>query len=304
MSALAVTDVGPQVLVQDAGRTGLAGIGVGRSGAADRAAYTLGGRLVAHGAGRACLEVAFGGLVATVHGEATIALTGADAHATVDGHPIPHSAPLQVRDGQELRLGMPSAGVRTYLSVRGGFDVPQVLGSRSTDTLAALGPDAVSAGDVLPVADFDGPFPNVDVAPVALPATGRVTLFVLPGPRRDWFADMDSVVVGGPTADSTQSHSSADGGAGWTVSERSNRVGVRLTGTALERRHEHRERELPSEGMMRGCIQVPPDGQPVIFGSDHPVTGGYPVIGVLTAAAADRAAQLQPGQQVDLRWAK
>lgn len=287
MSALQVTEVGPQVLLQDAGRTGHAGIGVGRSGAADRAAYRLGGRLVAHDAGHACLEVAFGGLVAVAHGTVTIALTGADSQATVDGHPVPHSAPLPLHDGQELRLGMPSAGMRTYLSVRGGFDIPPVLGSRSTDTLAELGPDPVSVGDLLPVRSFDGAFPNVDVAPVPLPSSGRVRLQVLPGPRREWFADLDAL---------------CGDGAEWTVSDRSNRVGIRLTGAALERGSGYQDRELASEGMMRGCIQVPPDGQPVIFGSDHPVTGGYPVIGVLTPDAADRAAQLQPGQQVDLRW--
>ncbi len=287
MSGLQITGVGTQALVQDAGRIGWAGIGVGRSGAADRGAYELGSRLVAHGPGPACLEVTFGGLVATVHGALTIALTGADAHALVDGYPIAHSAPVQLLDGQELRLGMPSAGLRTYLSVRGGFDVPAVLGSRSTDTLAELGPDPISPGDLLPVNTFDGDFPNVDIAPVPLPAEGRVRLQVLPGPRRDWVADPDAL-------------SRAD--AGWTVSERSNRVGVRLDGTPLERSAAHQDQELPSEGMVRGSIQVPPDGQPVIFLNDHPVTGGYPVVGVLTAADSDRAAQLQPGQPVELRW--
>ncbi|MGB3685162.1 MAG: biotin-dependent carboxyltransferase family protein [Ornithinimicrobium sp.] len=287
MSALQVTDTGTQVLLQDAGRTGLAGIGVGRSGAADRAAYELGSRLVAHGPGRACLEVTFGGLVATIHGSVTIALTGADAQAVVDSHPIPHSAPIEARDGQELRLGMPSAGLRTYLSVRGGFDVPPVLGSRSTDTLAELGPDPVTAGDLLAVNTFDGAFPNVDIAPVPLPAAGRVRLEVLPGPRRDWVADPEALT---------------DPDVGWTVSDRSNRVGVRLDGTPLTRSPAYRDKELPSEGMVRGSIQVPPDGGPVIFLNDHPVTGGYPVVGVLTTADADRAAQLQPGQPVELRW--
>lgn len=303
MSALEITDVGPQVLVQDAGRTGLAAIGVGRSGAADRAAYELGSRLVAHGEGRACLEMAFGGLVATAHGNLTIALTGAEAHAKVAGQPIPHSAPVELRDGQELRLGMPSAGVRTYLSVRGGFDVPPVLGSRSTDTLAGLGPDPITAGDLLRVADYDGAFPNVDIAPVPLPTAGRVALRVLPGPRRDWFADAEALTSSAAsTSDALTSGASTSSEARWSVSDRSNRVGVRLTGERLHRIDGRRDEELPSEGMVRGSVQVPPDGQPVILLNDHPVTGGYPVIGVLTSAAVDRAAQLQPGQQVVFRW--
>ncbi|MGB3827956.1 MAG: biotin-dependent carboxyltransferase family protein, partial [Ornithinimicrobium sp.] len=169
MSALRIVESGAQTLIQDAGRPGWAAIGVGRSGAADQTAYALGGRLVAHGVGMAALEVTLGGLVARVHGSMTVALTGADAHATLDGQPVAHTAVLDLHDGQELRLGMPSAGLRTYLSVRGGWDVPQILGSRSTDTLAQLGPEPVAPGTVLPVGPYRGPYPNVEVAPVALP---------------------------------------------------------------------------------------------------------------------------------------
>jgi biotin-dependent carboxylase-like uncharacterized protein len=285
MSGLEVVQPGPQALLQDRGRPGLSSIGVGRSGAADVASYELGARLVAHGPGRAALEVTLGGLVARVHGSLTLALTGADADATLDGHPVAHAAPVDVRDGQELRLGMPSAGLRTYVSVRGGFDVAPELGSRSTDTLAGLGPPPVAEGDLLGVGEFEGAFPNVDVAPVPRPTTERVVLAVTAGPRTSWFQDADRL-----------------GERVWTVSERSNRIGQRLQGEALERTPDHADDELPSEGMVRGCVQVPPDGQPVLFGSDHPVTGGYPVIAVVTRADMDRAAQLTPGQELVLRW--
>lgn len=287
MSALEIVQPGPQALLEDGGRPGLASIGVGRSGAADRTAYELGARLVAHDEGLACLEITFGGLVARVHGSMTVALTGADCGATLDGRPVAHAALLDLRDGQELRFGMPSAGLRTYLSVRGGWDVPPVLGSRSTDTLSGLGPARVEAGTLLKVGDYEGSYPNVDVAPVPLPTSHRVTLTVLPGSRMDWFAE--------PEALSDQE---------WTVSERSNRVGIRLTGESMRRDASRREAELPSEGMVRGCLQVPPDGQPVLFLNDHPVTGGYPVIGVVTARDMDRAAQLQAGQKVRFRWTK
>ncbi|MGB7449793.1 MAG: biotin-dependent carboxyltransferase family protein, partial [Ornithinimicrobium sp.] len=245
----------------------------------------LGSRLVAHGPGRAALEVTMGGLVARVHGSLTLALTGADAEATLDGQPLAHAAPVDARDGQELRLGMPSAGLRTYLCVRGGFEADAVLGSRSTDTLAGLGPSPVAEGDLLTVGEFEGAFPNVDVAPVARPTTERVVLTVTAGPRTQWFQDADHL-----------------GQRVWTVSERSNRIGQRLQGEPLERVEAHADDELPSEGMVRGCVQVPPDGQPVVFGNDHPVTGGYPVIAVVSRADMDRAAQLTPGQEVVLRW--
>lgn len=285
MSALEVLDPGPQTLIQDHGRPGLAAVGVGRSGAADRAAYLLGGRLVAHGDGHAALECLLGGLVVRARGSLTLALTGAVAPATIEGAPVPHGAPLHLGDGQVLRLGMPSAGLRTYLTVRGGLAVEPVLGSRSTDTLAGLGPAAVAEGDVIPVAPFTGQFPNVDVAPTAAPASGRVVLDITPGPRHNWFERPEAL------ADTR-----------WQVSSRSNRIGVRLEGQAPGRLPAYVERELSSEGMVRGCLQVPPGGEPVLFLNDHPVTGGYPVIGVATPASVDRAAQLQPGQEVRLRW--
>jgi len=287
VSALEILESGPQSLLQDAGRVGWASIGVGRAGAADRSAYELGARLVAHDPGLACLEITFGGLAARVHGSMTVVLTGADAQASVDGRPVAHDALLDLRDGQVLRLGMPTAGLRTYLTVRGGWDVPPVLGSRSTDTLSGLGPDPVTAGTLLRLGDYQGSYPNLDLAPVPLPASGRVTLSVLPGPRTDWFADVDRL-----------------GERVWEVSERSNRIGLRLKGEALTRAPAYAEKEVPSEGMVRGAVQVPPDGQPVLFGNDHPVTGGYPVIAVVTSADMDRAAQLRPGQQVHLRWAR
>lgn len=284
-AALEILETGPLALVQDLGRPGLAAIGVGRSGAADRTAYRLGSRLVAHDAGRAALEIVLGGLAARAQGELTLALTGAAAPATIDDHPVPHAAPLHLEDGQVLRLGMPSAGLRTYLTVRGGLAVPKVLGSASTDTLSGLGPDPVRAGDVLSVADYLGDFPNVDVAPLEPPPAGRVLLDVLPGPRLDWFVDAGSLT-----------------GQTWLVSSDSNRVGVRLVGEALARTSERESQELPSEGMVRGCVQVPPNGQPVLFLADHPVTGGYPVMAVVASADVDRVAQLQPGQEVGFQW--
>ncbi|MGB3762956.1 MAG: biotin-dependent carboxyltransferase family protein [Ornithinimicrobium sp.] len=287
MSALEIIEPGPQALVQDAGRSGWAAIGVGRCGAADRSAYELGARLVAHEAGTASLEVTLGGLVARVHGSMTVALTGADAGATVDGNPVAHACLLDLRDGQELRLGMPSAGLRTYLTARGGWDVPAVLGSRSTDTLSGVGPAPVKAGDLLRLGHYRGSYPNVDAAPVPLPRDELMELSILPGPRLDWFASSE------PLTDQE-----------WIVSDRSNRIGIRLQGDAVARSEGKKDVELPSEGMVRGALQVPPDGQPVLFGNDHPVTGGYPVIAVVPSADMDRAAQLRPGQPVRLRWAR
>lgn len=280
---LEVLEPGPLALVQDAGRPGHAGMGVGASGAMDRAALALANRLVGNPEAAAGLELLFGGLRARFTDRGWIALAGAWAPATIGERRVePHTATV-VEPGDELRIGTPAAGVRCVLAIRGGLAVPPVLGSRSRDTLAALGPAPLAPGDRLPIgAEPSQPVPAVDLVPVDPPPTGRVDLAIRPGPRRDWFDD------GAWRALAT---------ADWTVSPRSDRTGIRLEGPALERRASG---ELPSEGMLPGAIQVSPDGAPTILGPDHPVTGGYPVIAVVTDASLDALAQLRPGQPVRL----
>jgi len=280
--ALEVVEVGPLALVQDLGRPGHAAVGVPRSGAADRAALRLANRLVANDdEGAAAVEVLLGGLAVRAHGVRTVALTGAPAPATVDGTPVAHHSVVTLRAGQTLTLGPPPTGLRTYLAVRGGLQLDDVLGSVATDTLSGLGPAPLRPGDVLAV----GPEPDhpwlLDLAPVAPPAGDTVTLRAVRGPRADWVAD--------PAALTRTT---------WTVSSRSDRVGMRLEGEPLRRTD---KRELPSEGMVRGAVQVPPGGEPVVFLADHPVTGGYPVVAVVVDADVDRAAQVRPGQSVRIR---
>jgi biotin-dependent carboxylase-like uncharacterized protein len=279
--ALEVLQSGLLTLVEDLGRVGYASIGVGASGAADRAAFRLGARLLAQPYTAAALEVTFGGLSIRAHGEVQLALTGAPTPAAVDGRGVGYFSPFNFSDGEVLTLGNPQIGLRSYLSVRGGVNVSPVLGSRSTDTLSDLGPPPVRTGDILPVGPAPETFPNVDLAPTpGLPA-GTLLLRALPGPRDDWLANIDALA----TTD-------------WTVSSHSDRVGVRLTGEPLQRHTSRLDQELPSEGVVRGSIQVPPSGEPVVFLADHPVTGGYPVVGVLLDQDIDRIAQAVPGQQV------
>jgi len=196
--------------------------------------------------------------------------------------------PIAVRAGQQVIIGLPSEGVRTYVAVRGGIDVPPVLGSRSTDLLSRIGPPVLESGTRLPIGRRVTGFPNVDIAPRRdgpLGSLGPAILRVLPGPRDDWLLPQALATLG-ETA--------------YVVTSDSNRVGVRLDGPALKRAvHE----ELPSEGMVSGALQVPPDGRPILFLTDHPVTGGYPVIAVVVAQDLDRAAQLRAGDAVRFRVA-
>jgi biotin-dependent carboxylase-like uncharacterized protein len=279
---LTVLAAGPLATVQDRGRSGYAGIGVPRSGAADPAAAGLANRLVGNDDAAATVEVTAGGLRVRAERTVLVAVTGAPAPVTVNGRAAPFGSPLTLAPGAVLALGLPPVGLRTYVAVRGGVDVPPVLGSRSTDTLSGLGPAPLAPGDRLPVGRLAAEEPFVDVAPVGAPPSVPV-LRVLPGPRRDW---LDPAAW---TALTTKE---------WTVTAASNRVGLRLAGPELTRA---RADELPSEGLVPGAVQVPPDGAPVLFLADHPVTGGYPVLAVVTTPDLPLAAQVRPGDSLLFR---
>lgn len=291
MSVVRVIDPGPLALVQDLGRPGLASLGVSASGAFDRAAHRLANRLVGNDEGAAAFECLLGGLRLALPEGTWFAITGAwgDAVLVTDGVGRvvePHTA-MRADAPSELHLGPVTHGLRVTVAVRGGLAFPLALGSRSRDTLATLGPEPLRAGDVLPLGPApESPVPLADLVPVDPPPDGLVELGVRPGPRHDWF----------------------DGAAWsllltseWTASARSDRTGVRLEGPALARVPDLVGVELASEGMLRGSIQVSPDGAPTVLGPDHPVTGGYPVIAVVVDASLDRLAQLRPGQPLRLR---
>jgi biotin-dependent carboxylase-like uncharacterized protein len=286
VTTLETLAAGPLALLEDLGRPGLAHLGVTRSGAADRPSHTLANRLVANPPDRATIEITFGGFSARVRGgDVAIAVTGADADPSVDGLAFGTNSIHHVRDGQVISLGTPRSGLRSYLAVRGGIGAEPVLGSRSYDVMSAIGPPPLRPGDVLPIGEHVADFPELDQAPVAPITADGLDLAVVPGPRDDWFADPDALVR-----------------TDWVASDRSDRVGARLTGRPLTPRFP--DRQLPSEGATRGAIQVPPNGLPVILGPDHPVTGGYPVIGVVVDRDVDRMAQVRPGQHVRLHWSR
>lgn len=256
------------------------------SGAADRAALRAANRLVGNDEHAAGIEVTMGGFRAVALADTWFAVTGARGTVRLDGQVVdPYAAHAWPADA-ELHLDWFDHGVRGYLAVRGGVDVPRVVGSRSTDTLAALGPSPLARGAELPLGVAPAaPVPPLDHYPWTAPG-GEIEIELTPGPRSDWFG-----------RDALQTLFDAV----WTVSNEADRVGIRLDGPALERAGAG---ELPSEGMLPGAVQVPPSGLPVIFGPDGPVTGGYPVIAVVADASRDRLAQARPGTRVRFRHAR
>ncbi|GAB3998266.1 5-oxoprolinase subunit C family protein [Nocardioides marmoraquaticus] len=286
---LVVESPGALSLVQDLGRPGRADLGVPESGALDPAALGLANRLVGNDDDAAGLEVTLGGLVLRARGDQVVAAAGAPVTlvvTTADGRRA-HGAGCAVRvpDGASVEVRPPHAGLRSWLAVRGGFEVAPVLGSRSTDVLSGLG-RPLAAGDELPTGPRPGrDVPPLDQAPLATPEAGPLVLRAVPGPRDDWFTEA----------------SVASLRTGRAVDSRSNRVGVRLEGPPLERRPDRAGTELPSEGTVAGAVQVAANGLPVLFLRDHPVTGGYPVVAVVVTDDLPLAAQAAPGQTVRFR---
>ncbi|MFB6552920.1 biotin-dependent carboxyltransferase family protein [Streptomyces sp. NPDC056405] len=273
--ALAVVRAGALTTVQDRGRPGHAHLGVPRSGALDARAAALVLRLVGCPPDAAVLETTLTGCAVRPRCAVTVAVGGAPCPVTVDGRPVPWGAPVDVPAGALLNVGAADSGVRSYVAVSGGVLVEPVLGSRSTDLLSGLGPPPLTDGTVLPLGRPRGQHARVDVAPQPAPPA-ELVLRVTPGPRADWF-----------TPEAVRTFTSR----AYRVSPASNRIGLRMDGPALRRA---RPGELPSEGMVLGAVQVPPDGRPVVFLADHPTTGGYPVIGVVRAADLPAAAQTPP----------
>ncbi|MFD1340534.1 5-oxoprolinase subunit C family protein [Microbacterium lemovicicum] len=272
--------------VQDLGRGGLASLGVSRSGALDRGALRTANRLLGNDEGAAALEIALGGFAATALSDLWVAAAGAWGRLRIAGHDVDPYAAHPWPTGEELTWEPFTAGLRGYLAVRGGIEVPLSVGSRSADLLGGLGPAPLQAGDVVAVGDAAGPIPVAEVMPWGPPHDEGIEVALAAGPRADWFTDEAHRLLFERT---------------WTVSAQADRVGLRLDGPPLPRLVPG---ELPSEGMVPGALQVPPDGRPVVLLADGPVTGGYPVIAVVADAALDLFAQVRPGTGIRFRHAR
>ena len=280
---LTVLRTGPLALVQDLGRPGHAHLGVPPSGALDTPALRLANRLAGNPEHAAGVELLLGGLAVRASASCTVAVTGPQVDVLRNGRAVGSHGPVHLRPDDVLEIGAPERGLRCYLAASGGVALPAELGSRSTDLLSGIGPHPLREQDELPLGTPTGPPVGVDVlVPTQVP--NELCVPVLLGPRDDWFADAARQLADGR----------------WTVSERSNRVGLRLVGSALERAETRQGAELASEGIVTGAVQVPANGEPVVFLADHPTTGGYPVIGVVPARALPLLGQARPGTPVRL----
>ena len=268
-------------LVMDLGRPGRGAQGVPAGGAADVTALAAANRLVGNDPGAAGLEIALAGPGLCFPAGGVAALTGARFAATrSSGVPVAWNETLVLAAGETLSFGTAETGVRCWLAVRGGVAVDPVLGSRSTFLPGGWGGLAgrvLRAGDRLPLG----------------PAAGEVRLLRARAPAIERDAPL-RVVAGPQIGGFDDAGLAAFFGGSFLVGPASDRRGLRLTGPRVC----HAQPELPSQGVLPGAIQVPPDGQPIVLGWDGPVTGGYPVIATVIGADLPRLAQLRPGDPV------
>lgn len=265
--------------VQDLGRPGFGPLGVPVSGAADPVALRLGNRLLGNPEGAAALELTLLGGVFRFPGGAAIAITGGDFDASV-----PQWETVEVVAGDAVRVGPARSGARAYLCVRGGIDVPLFLGSASTHVLSGLGGHAGRAlrkGDTLRIGPPPPAPPRSSIRPeIRALLAPRKTIRVTMGPQADGFA---------PAA--VERFYAAQ----WRVSEQSNRMGIRLSGPAIDAPHGG---HMLTEGVSLGAVQVPADGQPIIVFVEMQTTGGYPKIANVISADLASLGQLRPRDTV------
>ncbi len=251
------------------GRFGWAHFGISASGAADSLALRAGNLLVGNAENAPALEMTLSGGEFFFEGRAVIAVTGSDFDAG-----LPLWTPLDVSPGQTLRFGASRSGARAYLVVRGGLDVPCVMGSASVHVMTGVGGQPLRKGDSLVVgtAEVRRARPPARTPPKYV---SKPSLRVTPGPQAAWFGN--------------ELYTSA-----YTVAEECNRMGIRLKGAPLANTGGH----MITEGVPLGAIQAPPDGQPIVLFVEHQTTGGYPKPANVISADFWRLGQLRPRDEV------
>ena len=290
MGQIAVLRAGPLTSVQDLGRPHYRSLGVSRGGALDFFAAQIANLLVANPAEAALLEVTLGGLRLGFDDARGVAWCGGDFAVQIAETKIPAGRPAVVRRGEELKIGSSQWGSRAWLAITGGIEVPLVLGSRSTDLRSGFGGYAGRAlqdGDELSLGKAD---------PLAS-ETGRVAPW---GAPPEWAqtarrAPVLRVVRGAEWELFAREAQAAFRQTPFIVSAQADRMGVRLKGAELSRKN---KREMLSEAVAPGTVQVANDGQPILLLGDCQTIGGYPKIAHVITVDLPAAAQLQPNDMV------
>ena len=287
MKTMKVVIPGVLTTVQDLGRFGYQKSGMTCSGVMDTAAYRKANYLVGNEEGAAVLEMPLYGGSCRFEEDTVIALTGADMQPTVNQKPIAMNQAVKVPAGGVLNLGMAKTGCRTYLAVAGGFEVPKVMGSYSTNLKCGIGGHegrALQMGDELPIGEALHSWDEVKDRKVSVPDYPKeVLVSVVPGPQEEYFTE----------AGIHHFYSES-----YEVTESCDRMGYRLEGPEVESKN---GTDIVSDGIVFGSIQIPSSGKPIILMADHQTTGGYAKIGTVTQADLPKVAQCKPGDRIRFR---
>jgi biotin-dependent carboxylase-like uncharacterized protein len=271
--------------LQDQGRIGYANIAVPTSGAFDQKSHQLANRLIGNFPNACAIESLRGSFEFSTDSELVISATGAPASVQVDGREHEMFRSIFVPAGSVVSVSPGSLGMRTYLAIRGGIVGNQIMGSSSYDELSQIGTPPIKPGDKFSVENQVAGSITGDYIPGSvITGLNTVELEAMPAPRWSGFSNSDILFT-----------------SEYQVTSSVNRVGLRLSGPALVWNSESR---LASEGVVTGAIQIPVDGMPLIFGPDHPTTGGYPVVAVVSRNSLDLLAQTAPGTVVRFKSAR
>ena len=281
---------GPLTTIQDNGRFGYMEYGIGESGAMDKNSYQEANALVGNVSGEAVLEATLVGPVIEPDGDTLIAFMGADMPASIDNIPIKRGRAYRVKKGQTVSFGIAKSGVRAYIAFAGGIDVPEIMGSKSTNLKCMLGGlegRKIEDNDILPLHDLDYSETKINKL---------LEQKVLP---EDYDADIQVRVILGPQEDAFTSEGIKTFlRTKYTVSNDSDRMGIRLTGERIEGKG---EMDIVSDGITFGSIQVTSAGLPIILMADHQTTGGYAKIATVIHADLPYLAQAKPGDKVSFK---
>lgn len=275
--------------IQDLGRYGYQQMGLSPAGALDDYSFRLGNAILGNPLNAAALEMALWAPTLEVLAETAIVMTGAEVEAFLNGSALPLWEAVLVSPGDVIEVKTFKSGLAAYLCVAGGFDVPEVLGSRSTDILGmigGMGGRAILKDDILPISQPPLPLSQISgrrLRPEYIPDySGEVTARVVMGPQDDHFTEKGIETFLGSV---------------YVASVKSDRMGLRLEGPPIEHRKD-KGADILSEGMPLGAVQVPKNGQPIVLLAGRQTVGGYTKIAVVASADMHKISQRKPGDPV------
>jgi len=274
--------------IQDEGRIAQAHLGISPGGAADPLALRLGNEILGNAKGAAALEMTAAGATVLFKKESYVTITGAGCSPQLDARPVKMWTALPVNAGQVLQMGV-TQKMRSYLCVRGGLEVENLLGSRATVVNGGWGGfegRELRAGDILSEGHLVEREPSYRLHSLVLQRMYEEQICLLRvtrGPQWDWFSDV-----------ARRAFFENE----FAVTNEVNRLGLRIQGHTLEYAASRRESEMISEGVANGAIQVPTSGQPMILFCEQRTTGGYPKIANVISADFYRLGQLRPGDRL------